>query len=181
MTNAARQRPAAAPSAPVRRPGATTPAPVAVVALAPPPRATCGQCHRAPVGRDELGRAACIHHRVIAPHAPDLRGKRFGGLLTARERVGTDAHGNALWRCDCDCGGDRVVTTNALRAGLTRHCGLVRHKRLAPARTTPPPRVRPLGPCPVPDGDEYDALRALWRKHVNREPAAWERMKAGAK
>ncbi len=39
----------------------------------------------------------------------DISGQAFGDL-TARERVGKDKHRKSLWRCECKCGGEKVVT-----------------------------------------------------------------------
>lgn len=52
----------------------------------------------------------------------DLTGQRYG-MLVAVERVGTDAHRQALWRCKCDCGTETVVRAGGLRSGNTRSCG----------------------------------------------------------
>jgi hypothetical protein len=90
---------------------------------------SCESCHRVAVGRDAADRRACVHHCV--PHHPrvlDLRGWE-SGALTARERVGTNARGAALWACDCACGGTRVVPAPQLAAGRYVHCGLARHPR----------------------------------------------------
>ena len=45
----------------------------------------------------------------------DLTGQTFG-RLTVIERAGTK-HGEAAWRCRCDCGNEVVVTGHKLRVG----------------------------------------------------------------
>lgn len=55
----------------------------------------------------------------------DLAGKQFDHL-TAIERVGSDKKGQALWRCRCDCGKERVITANSLTSGNTKSCGHTR-------------------------------------------------------
>lgn len=56
----------------------------------------------------------------------DLRGHR-NGRLVAIEVVGTNAEGRAMWRCDCDCGGTKVVQANNLtRDAGTKSCGCMR-------------------------------------------------------
>lgn len=56
-------------------------------------------------------------------HAKELTGCVFG-KLTCVERVGS-YHGSASWRCTCECGGEKVVSAAALKAGGTRSCGCI--------------------------------------------------------
>lgn len=56
------------------------------------------------------------------PAPLDLTGKPFG-RLTAREFVGRNAHGKRLWRCECSCGGERVVAVGLLTSGEVASCG----------------------------------------------------------
>lgn len=63
------------------------------------------------------------------PNAMDITGQRFGRLI-ATERVFPGRNG-ALWRCRCDCGGERTLPTSALRSGNTKSCGCLS------AETTP--------------------------------------------
>jgi len=51
----------------------------------------------------------------------DLANKRFGRLFVV-ERAGTK-HGEAAWRCWCDCGKESVVSGYKLRVGETQSCG----------------------------------------------------------
>lgn len=51
----------------------------------------------------------------------DLTGQRFG-RLTATAPAGVSG-GYRTWRCACDCGGEKVVSTNKLRVGNTQSCG----------------------------------------------------------
>lgn len=50
----------------------------------------------------------------MAPRAIDLHGQRFGRLVVI-EHAGKDAHGNARWRCRCDCGTHKVCSAATLR------------------------------------------------------------------
>lgn len=56
----------------------------------------------------------------------DLAQQRFG-LLIAINRVGTKVNQSgrrrALWRCICDCGGERIAVTSDLTGGNTTSCG----------------------------------------------------------
>jgi very-short-patch-repair endonuclease len=56
----------------------------------------------------------------------DLTGKRFGRLI-ALERVESkikpSGQVSAQWRCQCDCGNQKVVSANNLTSGNTKSCG----------------------------------------------------------
>jgi hypothetical protein len=66
----------------------------------------------------------CLPHATPA----DLTGQPFG-KLTARELLAEKTvHGHRQWRCDCECGGSCVVTTNRLLQGSTRSCGCLRDR-----------------------------------------------------
>lgn len=55
----------------------------------------------------------------------DLTGQRFG-MLIAKERVSCPRNlksGSAWWRCCCDCGGYKDVSSSNLIAGDTKSCG----------------------------------------------------------
>ena len=57
----------------------------------------------------------------------DMIGKTFNHL-TVKERAGSDARGEALWWCECDCGNPtriKVLGSN-LRNGHTQSCGCER-------------------------------------------------------
>lgn len=60
------------------------------------------------------------------PRFKDIIDQRFG-LLVAVERVGT-CHGQALWLCQCDCGGTREYEGHTLRRGAAQSCGCLRLK-----------------------------------------------------
>lgn len=53
----------------------------------------------------------------------DLTNQTFG-LLTAKEVVGKERKGY-LWRCECECGGEKVVPVSYLRNGHTKSCGCI--------------------------------------------------------
>ena len=59
----------------------------------------------------------------------DLTNISFG-LLTAKEIVGKDKRG-CLWRCDCECGGEKIVPASYLRNGHTQSCGCINAERIA--------------------------------------------------
>lgn len=45
----------------------------------------------------------------------DLAGERFGALI-AVEPVGKDPSRNIIWKCRCDCGGEKNVPSDRLRS-----------------------------------------------------------------
>lgn len=51
----------------------------------------------------------------------DLVGQRFGRLV-AIEPIGRDKQGYVIWRCKCDCGNEKNVSTKCLGRG-TASCG----------------------------------------------------------
>lgn len=55
----------------------------------------------------------------------DLTGGRFG-RITVLGYEETDLHGNARWRCRCDCGTQFVTSGINLRNGKTVSCGCFR-------------------------------------------------------
>jgi hypothetical protein len=63
---------------------------------------------------------------------PDIVGKRFGKLVVVEragsERIDAGRH-RALWRCVCDCGGERITPAYALTWGRTTSCGCNRYNR----------------------------------------------------
>ncbi|MCI1987057.1 MAG: alcohol dehydrogenase [Lactobacillus sp.] len=58
----------------------------------------------------------------------DMSGQRYGRLIV-KEYAGRDQHnGNALWRCQCDCGNVVVTDGYRLRHGTTTSCGCWRRE-----------------------------------------------------
>ncbi len=54
-----------------------------------------------------------------------LIGLRFG-RLTVAGRAGSDARGEAIWSCRCDCGKATEVRGSTLRNGESQSCGCLR-------------------------------------------------------
>lgn len=59
----------------------------------------------------------------------NLLGNRYG-MLVAIEHMGSDTSNNALWKCKCDCGNEKVVNAHSLRRGDTKSCGCLQKKNL---------------------------------------------------
>lgn len=56
------------------------------------------------------------------PNLIDLTGMRFG-KLTVLCRNGRTRNKAVLWRCECDCGGEKDVAGGKLKSGWTKSCG----------------------------------------------------------
>ena len=52
----------------------------------------------------------------------DLTGRQFG-KLTALERV-ENYRGRTAWRCQCECGRQKIVTAHDLKGGRVKSCGV---------------------------------------------------------
>lgn len=84
----------------------------------------------------------------MALHAKDMRGIRNGRLRVIEPVSERGTQGGVLWRCICDCGGEKIVPGANLRKGDrgTRSCGCL--TREANAR-----RIKEKGPWNA--GKEY--------------------------
>src|SRR5262245_37486772 len=68
----------------------------------------------------------------------DITGERFGRwtvLAIHPERYCWKGSCAALWFCRCDCGTERIVFVESLRAGRSKSCGCL-SRELASARLT---------------------------------------------
>ena len=59
--------------------------------------------------------------------APNLLGLRVGRLLVIA-RAESNSRGDAHWLCRCDCGREKVIHSNSLRAAKSHSCGCGRRK-----------------------------------------------------
>lgn len=71
----------------------------------------------------------------------EIIGKTFG-RLTVESYVGSNAHGQAVWRCTCACGGEKNVLGYLLTRGDVKSCGCMRgrknrNKSTVPVRNVP--------------------------------------------
>lgn len=58
----------------------------------------------------------------------DLTNQKFG-RLTAKEIVRTVPGKGNIWRCECECCGEKEVPAAYLRNGHTRSCGCLNKER----------------------------------------------------
>lgn len=56
------------------------------------------------------------------PKVKDRSGKVYGKLTVLRRTI-NDRHGNARWRCVCECGNQLAVGGPSLEKGETKSCG----------------------------------------------------------
>jgi len=61
----------------------------------------------------------------------DHAGQRFGRLTVLGRAPGRYSTGAVCWLCRCDCGTEKVVAGQSLRAGLSRSCGCLRRETTA--------------------------------------------------
>jgi hypothetical protein len=59
----------------------------------------------------------------------DLSGVKFGRLRVRCIEPDYKQSANTYWRCDCDCGGEKVVFGPSLTRGSTKSCGCLRKER----------------------------------------------------
>ena len=52
----------------------------------------------------------------------DLLNKKYG-RLTVVKYMGKDKNSNNCWLCECECGGEKIVTTSSLNNGTVKSCG----------------------------------------------------------
>ncbi len=66
----------------------------------------------------------CYHkERISELFSLDLTGKRFGKLIVINFIGKVNAHGEKLYKCQCDCNNIAIVATGKLRNGDTKSCG----------------------------------------------------------
>lgn len=60
----------------------------------------------------------------------DLKNKRFGKLVALESTRKRKDSGCIVWRCVCDCGGEKLVPTSLLLKRKTKSCGCVNRNAL---------------------------------------------------
>jgi len=58
----------------------------------------------------------------------DLAGRQVGRLSVIALAAERGTHGEAKWRCRCECGNDAVVLGQKLRTGHTNSCGCLKNR-----------------------------------------------------
>lgn len=96
--------------------------------------------------RGEVNSCGCLHKL-------NLRGQRFG-RLTAIEEVGANERRHILWKCQCDCGEQVVVTATSLITGHTKSCGCLMRETVSKQFTK--------------HGESDSRLYTVWSGMINR-------------
>lgn len=69
------------------------------------------------------------------PNKIDLTGQRFGKLVVIAEASKEQRSGGRVsWICQCDCGKQKITTSDRLRRGIVTHCGCGNIKNIAGQR-----------------------------------------------
>lgn len=64
----------------------------------------------------------------------DLTGQRFGKLVAIERASIRSPNRSAYWRCQCDCGNEKITSSTCLRKGKTRSCGCIKSSDLTGER-----------------------------------------------
>ena len=95
-------------------------------------RCRCGCGGTILLGTRTLQRGAvrdCGCETVVKPGQRDISGMRFGRLI-AEHPLAERKHGQTLWHCRCDCGGEVDAPIHQLTAGYRKSCGCLGHPPL---------------------------------------------------
>src|SRR4029077_14841018 len=113
------------------------------------------------------------------PIAFDLSNRVFG-RLTALYPFGRNKHGQPQWICICECGTEKVLTTNVLCQAMVRSCGCIfsDYKRRFWSKVTKngPILVPHLGRCWLWTGPTTSKTRPYGRIHVNGKATLTHRL-----
>ena len=76
--------------------------------------------------RGTVTSCGCTEKRTRPRGAPaeDISGRRYGKLVAIGKAP--SRNGRTRWLCKCDCGNEKVVTKEALKAGKVKSCGCLR-------------------------------------------------------
>jgi hypothetical protein len=66
----------------------------------------------------------CYHKEKLSKRSlDDLEGKRFGRWVVIKREKKSSEYRKVYWLCKCDCGNEKVVSSDALRYGDSISCG----------------------------------------------------------
>lgn len=83
---------------------------------------SCGCLKKETAGQNWIGDS---YHGGAGKEFIDETGNTYG-KLTVLCRDGNNSYGQAMWRCQCECGTITTVSGGQLRSGGTRSCGCTR-------------------------------------------------------
>lgn len=116
-------------------------------------------------------------------HLIDMTGQRFGKLTVIEKMPPKPKQRNALWRCRCDCGNERVVNRGSLIRGFCKSCGCLRsdEMELQYIKNDPDWKKKKSGKsiqCPYSEGVGC-TKKECWRCGFNPKVAASRNAKLG--
>ena len=92
---------------------------------------------------------------------PDLTGKRFGRLQVIERDNQRKNSRDVFWRCMCDCGNEKSVTTGHLTCGTVRSCGCLRKEQAIE-------RIKQAGVLKITHGESRTGLYGVWHCMIQR-------------
>ena len=101
-------------------------------------------------------------------HYPNLIGARFGKLIVV-EALGI-RKSFSIWKCKCDCGGEKIVRTSSLKGGNVRSCGCIRSGYLRNS----------VGHLPYGEA-VFNLVVKMYRDNAIKHKLAWELSKEEAR
>lgn len=78
--------------------------------------------------RKEIHRCQKCNNKLTSERSVVREEGNKYGKLTVIEEAGRDKDGRVLWRCQCDCGNEKITLGKSLRAGLVLSCGCLHSK-----------------------------------------------------
>lgn len=93
--------------------------------------------------------------------AYDLIGKRFGRLIVIEKGIPTRGEHGTVWKCKCDCGNEKYVTTGNLNGGTVRSCGCLRREQAVK-------RFRDAAKKNIKHGEAGSKLYGIWHCMIQR-------------
>lgn len=85
----------------------------------------CGNITIVPANRLTQNRCkscGCLRNELTKERYLDLLGQKFG-KLTVIEKTDRRQQGSIMWKCQCDCGNIKEISSGSLVSGHTKSCG----------------------------------------------------------
>jgi hypothetical protein len=111
----------------------------------------------------------------MANHIIDLTGQKFGMLTVIERDILNSKPGFIMWKCHCECGGERSVLTQGLRQHEVTHCGC--KSRINHLEGMKFGRLTVIGRDPSPDTDSSNWLCRCECNNITSVPSS--RLKSG--
>ncbi len=89
-------------------------------------RCACGNLYETPATLLVKGRRTHCGCKTNRGRPRDITGRRFGRLTAIAITDQRSRHGDAIWKCQCDCGNEAFVSYNELMYSSVGSCGCQR-------------------------------------------------------